>query len=62
MNDINFDFTDRAYFVSGGSRGIGRAIVEALARAGASCAVTYRRNDDEHMHTCLLYKTDAADD
>lgn len=51
MNDINFDFTDRAYFVSGGSRGIGKAIVEALAKAGASCAVTYRSNDEDSMHS-----------
>jgi 3-oxoacyl-[acyl-carrier protein] reductase len=53
MNDVVFDFTDRVYFVSGGSRGIGKAIVEALAKAGASCAVTYR-SDDESVHSWAL--------
>jgi enoyl-[acyl-carrier protein] reductase III len=32
--------------VTGGSRGIGRAIALRLARDGARCAVTYRRNAD----------------
>lgn len=38
--------TSKTAFVTGGSRGIGRAIALSLARAGANVAITYRERSD----------------
>lgn len=40
----DLEFSDRTALVTGGSRGIGRACVEILARHGASVAVNFRSN------------------
>ncbi|HEX9045580.1 MAG TPA: 3-oxoacyl-[acyl-carrier-protein] reductase [Verrucomicrobiae bacterium] len=41
-------------FVTGGSRGIGRAIVLALAEAGANVAFTYVHSEDKAQEVCRL--------
>ena len=42
---LAIDLSGRTAVVTGGSRGIGRSTVEALARAGASVVFSYRRRD-----------------
>ena len=45
MPDL-FDMTDKTAFVTGGTKGIGRAIVDAFADRGAKLAFTGRRLED----------------
>ena len=41
------DLTDTNVLITGGARGIGRAVVEAFAKAGSRVAFTYRSSADE---------------
>ncbi len=41
------DFTDTNVLITGGTRGIGRSMVQAFAEAGANVAFTFRSSTDE---------------
>lgn len=51
-----FDLKDRTVLVTGGSRGIGRAISVALATAGARVFVNYASSPDAAQETVALCK------
>jgi len=55
------DLSGRIALVSGGSRGIGRAVCERLARAGAWVAVNYERSEDAAEETLAAVRAAGGD-
>ena len=53
----HFSLTGKCAFVTGGSRGIGRAIAKGLAGAGADVAFSYRERRDEAEKTLAEIET-----
>ncbi len=49
-----FDFKGKVALVTGGSRGIGRAIAVGLGRGGATVIVNYAGNEAAAQETCAL--------
>src|SRR6185437_13385407 len=66
------DFKDKVALITGGTRGLGRAIAMTLARGGATIALNYRRDEASAMRTLdevralaprsILLKADMEDD
>lgn len=58
------DFKDKTVVITGGSRGIGKAIAESFAEKGAVVIVTYKNSIDENYFNIKKiqhYKCDVAD-
>lgn len=56
-----FDLSEKVAIVTGGSRGIGRAVCVALGRAGAEVVVNYSGNEEAAAETLRLVREAGSD-
>lgn len=56
-----FDLSEKVAIVTGGSRGIGRAVCVALGRAGAKVVVNYSGNEEAAAETLRLVREAGSD-
>lgn len=56
MNTAGAELRGKTSLVTGGSRGIGRAVALALANAGSAVAVNFRRHADEAEGVCTAIR------
>lgn len=57
MQNRNLGLADRVALVTGGSRGIGRAVVALLASSGTHVVVNYVRDEEAALDTCRMART-----
>lgn len=61
LGGVERDLSGRIALVTGGSRGLGRAISVELAQKGAFVAVNYRRSGEEALRTLELIREAGSD-
>jgi 3-oxoacyl-[acyl-carrier protein] reductase len=61
MNENHFNFSNKTAIVTGGMRGIGRAIVNALVKSGAQVHVFDRDISGGQCEACAVHSVDIAD-
>ena len=57
---MRIELTGRVALVTGASRGIGRAIAEGLARAGATVCINYRQQHERAKDTLSAIEADGG--
>ena len=61
INDHALPFANRVALVTGGSRGIGKAVCELLAQSGAKVAINYHKNEIAARTVWDAVRSDSSD-